>query len=104
MYTEWYATEFFSIYEPFENWVTGGMVQSTNVFDAWALFVNLSPDQDAEVTATFFYQDEPPQDFTFVLGAGRQGRLHMPAPENDKRVIDSVDTYEKKPIDWGPGK
>ena len=33
-----------------------------------------------------------------------KGRLHMPAPENDKRVFDSVDKYPKMPIDWGPGK
>ncbi len=77
MYTEWYATEFFSQYAPFKDWVTGQMVQSTNVFDAWALMVNLSPKRDAEVTATFFYEDEPPKDFTFILPAGRQGRLHM---------------------------
>jgi len=77
VYTEWYATEFFSHYAPFKDWVTGAMVQSTNVFDAWALLVNLSSTQDAQVTATFFYEDEPPQDFTFVLPAGRQGRLHM---------------------------
>ena len=77
MYTEWYATEFFSQYAPFQDWVTGEMVQSTNVYDAWALLVNLSAQRDARVTATFFYQDEPPKDFVFVLPAGRQGRLHM---------------------------
>jgi hypothetical protein len=77
MYTEWYATEFFSQYTPFEDWVTGHMTQSTNVFDAWALMLNLSSKQDAEVTVTFFYEDEPPRDFTFTLPAGRQGRLHM---------------------------
>jgi len=77
MYTEWYATEFFSQYTPFEDWVTGHTTQSTNVFDAWALMLNLSSKQDAEVTATFFYEDEPPRDFTFALPAGRQGRLHM---------------------------
>ena len=77
MYTEWYATEFFSQYTPFEDWVTGHMTQSTNVFDAWALMLNLSSKQDAEVTVTFFYEDEPPRDFTFTLSAGRQGRLHM---------------------------
>jgi hypothetical protein len=65
MYTEWYATEFFSQYAPFEDWVTGEMVQSTNVYDAWALLVNLSPNRDAEVTATFYYEDEPPRDFSF---------------------------------------
>jgi len=42
MYSEWYATEFFSRYDPFEDWVTGKQVQSINVFDAWALLVNLS--------------------------------------------------------------
>lgn len=77
MYTEWYATEFFSQYAPFKDWVTGRMVQSTNVFDAWMLLVNLSNRRDAEVTATFFYEDEPPKDFTFVLPAGRQGRVHL---------------------------
>lgn len=77
MYTEWYATEFFSQYEPFEDWVTGEMVYSTNFFDAWTLLANLSPERDAEITATFFYEDEPPKDFTFVLPAGRQGRLHL---------------------------
>jgi len=77
VYTEWYATEFFSQYAPFKDWVTGEVVHSTNVFDAWALMVNLSPRRDAEVTTTFFYEDEPPKDFTFVLPAGRQGRLHM---------------------------
>jgi hypothetical protein len=77
MYTEWYATEFFSQYEPFRDWVTGKMVRSTNVYDAWALFLNLSAREDAHITATFFYEDEPPADFSFVLPAGRQGRLHM---------------------------
>ncbi|TEU08936.1 MAG: hypothetical protein E3J25_11125 [Anaerolineales bacterium] len=77
MYNEWYATEFFSQYEPFEDWVTGKAVQSTNVFDAWMLLVNLSSKDDAKITATFFYQDEPPNDFSFVLPAGRQGRVHM---------------------------
>lgn len=77
MYKEWYATEFFSQYAPFEDWVTGATVQSTNVFDAWVLLVNLSSGRDAEVTATFFYEDESPKDFDFVLPAGRQGRLHM---------------------------
>jgi hypothetical protein len=76
-YTEWYATEFFSQYAPFKDWVTGQMKQSTNVFDAWALMLNLSSKQAVEVTATFFYEDEPPRDFTFTLPAGRQGRLHM---------------------------
>ena len=77
MYKEWYATEFFSQYAPFQDWVTGEEVQSTNVFDAWALLLNLSPTRDAEVTATFYYEDEAPRDFTFALPAGRQGRLHM---------------------------
>lgn len=77
MYNEWYATEFFSQCEPFEDWVRGRMVQSTNVFDAWMLLVNLSSKDDAKITATFFYQDEPPNDFSFVLPAGRQGRVHM---------------------------
>jgi hypothetical protein len=77
MYQEWYATEFFSQYGPFESWVTGETVQSTNVFDAWALMLNLSSEQDAEVTATFYYEDEPPADFVFSLPAARQGRLHM---------------------------
>lgn len=76
-YKEWYATEFFSQYEPFRDWVTGQMVRSTNVFDAWALFLNLSRKEDAQITTTFYYIDEPPAEFTFVLPAGRQGRLHM---------------------------
>jgi peptide/nickel transport system substrate-binding protein len=32
-----------------------------------------------------------------------QGRLHYPAPENDKRWIDTIDqhkSYENRPIDW----
>jgi hypothetical protein len=77
MYTEWYATEFFSQYAPFRDWVTGEMVHSTNIFDAWMLLLNLSPKREAQVTGTFFYEDEPPQDFTFVLPAGRQGRVHL---------------------------
>ncbi|NLE44924.1 MAG: hypothetical protein GX620_09410 [Chloroflexi bacterium] len=77
MYTEWYATEFFSQYDPFEDWVTGETVKSRNVFDAWALFLNLSQDGDAEVVTTFYYADEEPKDFTFVLPKGRQGRLHL---------------------------
>jgi hypothetical protein len=77
VYTEWYATEFFSQYEPFEDWVTGELVESINAFDAWALLVNLSETQDAEVTATWYYVDEPPKDFGFTLPAGQQGRLHM---------------------------
>jgi hypothetical protein len=77
MYTEWYATEFFSQYAPFEDWVTGEMVKSTNVYDAWALLLNLSQDRDAEVTATWYYEDEAPRDYTFTLPAARQGRLHM---------------------------
>ena len=77
MYKEWYATEFFSQYAPFEDWVTGKTTQSTNVFDAWALLLNLSSTRDAAVVATFFYEDEPPKDFAFGLPAGRQGRLHM---------------------------
>jgi hypothetical protein len=77
MYQEWYATEFFSQYEPFEDWVTGDEVRSTNVFDAWALFVNLSSSVDAEVTTTFYYEDEPPKSSGFILPAGQQGRLHM---------------------------
>jgi hypothetical protein len=77
VYTEWYATEFFSQYEPFEDWVNGEMVESINVFDAWALLVNLSETEDAEITATWYYIDEPPKDFTFTLPAGQQGRLHM---------------------------
>jgi hypothetical protein len=77
MYNEWYATEFFSQYGPFKDWVTGATVKSTNVFDAWALLLNLSAEHDAEVTATWYYEDEPPSSFTFTLPAGRQGRLHM---------------------------
>mgnify|MGYP005855941869 CR=1 FL=1 len=77
MYTEWYATEFFSQYAPFKDWVTGRMVSSTNVYDAWMLLVNLSPTQDARLTGTFFYEDEPPREFTFALAAGAQGRVHM---------------------------
>jgi len=34
MYNEWYATEFFSQYAPFKDWVTGETVKSTNVYDA----------------------------------------------------------------------
>jgi hypothetical protein len=82
MYTEWYATEFFSHYAPVEDWVTGETVQSTNVYDAWALLVNLNAEQDAKITVTFFYEDEPPQDFAFVLQRGRQGRLHLHAEPN----------------------
>ncbi len=77
MYTEWYATEYFSQYAPFKDWVTGNLVQSTNVYDAWMLLLNLSPRRDARVTVTFFYEDEPPRDYTFTLPAGQQGRLHM---------------------------
>ncbi|MCJ7736202.1 MAG: hypothetical protein MUQ10_02665 [Anaerolineae bacterium] len=77
MYREWYCTECFSQYEPFEDWVTGQMVQSKNVYDAWALVLNISQTQDAEVTVTFFYEDEEPHDFSFVLSAGSQGRLHL---------------------------
>src|SRR5262245_2163596 len=77
MYTEWYATEFFSQYAPFKDWVTGEMVRCANVFDAWMLLVNLSSKREAQITGTFFYEDEPPQDFTFVLPAGRQGRVHL---------------------------
>lgn len=77
MYTEWYATEYFSQYAPFEDWVTGETVTSKNVYDAWMLLVNLSQKQDAEVTATFFYEDEPPKDYTFTLPKGQQGRVHM---------------------------
>ncbi len=77
MYEEWYATEFFSQYAPFKDWVTGKMVQSTNVYDAWMLLVNLSQKREAQVTGTFYYEDEGPQEFTFVVPAGRQGRVHM---------------------------
>jgi hypothetical protein len=77
MYTEWYATEFFSQYAPFKDWVTGQMVQSTNIFDAWMLLVNLSAKRAAQITGTFFYEDEPARDFTFTLPAGRQGRVHL---------------------------
>ena len=77
MYTEWYATEFFSQYAPFKDWVTGQMVTSRNVYDAWMLIVNLSQKRGAEVACTFFYEDEPPRDFTFTLPAGQQSRLHM---------------------------
>jgi hypothetical protein len=77
MHTEWYVTEFFSQYAPFQDWVTGEMVKSINVYDAWMLIVNLSQTQDAEVTTTFYYEDEPPRDFRFILPAGRQGRLHL---------------------------
>jgi hypothetical protein len=77
MYTEWYLTEYFSQYEPFEDWTTGELIRSTNFFDAWMLILNLSWKHTAQVTVTFFYADEPPQDFTFKLGANRQGRLHF---------------------------
>jgi hypothetical protein len=77
MYTEWYATEYFSQYEPFEDWVTGEMTCSINFYDAWMLILNLSQTQDALVTVTFFYAGEPPQDFSFRLAAGRQGRVHF---------------------------
>ncbi len=77
MYQEWYATEFFSQYEPFKDWVTGETVQCTNIFDAWALMLNLSQTQDAKIIATWYYADEPPKDYTFTLLAGKQGRLHM---------------------------
>ena len=77
MYQEWYATEFFSQYAPFKNWVTGEIVTSINYYDAWALFVNLSKNHNAVITVTFYYADESPKDFTFTLPAGRQGRLHM---------------------------
>jgi hypothetical protein len=62
MYTEWYATEHFSQYAPFKDWVTGETVSSRNVYDAWMLLVNLSARREAVVTATFFYEDEPPHD------------------------------------------
>jgi len=77
LYKEWYCTDCFSQYEPFEDWVTGQMVQSKNVYDAWALMVNISQTEDAEITVTFYYEDEGPQDFSFVLPAGVQGRLHL---------------------------
>jgi hypothetical protein len=77
MYKEWYATEFFSQYEPFQDWVTGKMVQSCNVFDAWMLIYNLSEKHQASVTVTFYYADESPKDFTFTLPPSRQGRLHL---------------------------
>jgi hypothetical protein len=77
MYTEWYVTEYFSQYEPFQDWVSGELTHSLNFYDAWMLVVNLNQAQPAEVTVTFFYADEPPKDFTFWLAAGRQGRLHF---------------------------
>jgi len=77
MYQEWYATEFFSQYAPFQDWVTGQMVKSINFYDAWMLILNLSQTQEAQVKVTFFYEDEDPKDFEFTLPAGRQGRLHL---------------------------
>lgn len=77
MYTEWFCTEYFSQYKPFKDWATGKLVKSINVYDAWLLILNLSQDKDAEVITTFFYEDETPKDFKFVLPAGRQGRLHL---------------------------
>jgi len=77
MPTEWYATEFFSQYDPFQDWVTGKMVQSINVYDAWMLILNLHPTRDAHITTTFYYEDEEPKEYSFTLGAGRQGRLHL---------------------------
>ncbi len=77
MVREWYATEYFSQYEPFQDWVTGEMVQSINVYDAWMLIYNLSETHTASVTVTFYYADEDPKDFTFRLPANRQGRLHL---------------------------
>jgi len=77
MYQEWYATEFFSQYAPFQDWVTGEITKSTNVYDAWALLLNLSQKNDASVKATFYYEDEPPKEYSFILPAGKQGRLHM---------------------------
>ncbi len=77
MYREWYATEFFSQYDPFQDWVDGKLVQSINVYDAWMLFYNLSESETASVTVTFYYADEEPKEFTFTLPAHRQGRLHL---------------------------
>ncbi len=77
MYREWYATEFFNQYAPFRDWVSGQMVQSTNIYDAWLLVVNLSPLQQADIALTFFYENEPPADFSFRLPPRRQGRLHL---------------------------
>jgi hypothetical protein len=77
MYTEWYLTEYFSQYEPFADWITGEPTRSTNFYDAWMLILNLSQKNAAQVTVTFFYSDQAPQDFTFTLGANMQGRLHF---------------------------
>lgn len=77
MYREWFVTEYFSLYDEFEDWAQGGKTRSINVYDKWMLIVNLNPKEEAEVTLTFYYQDEPPKDFTFRLAAGRQGRLHF---------------------------
>jgi len=77
MYREWYFTEFFSQYAPFKDWVSGEMVKSINVYDAWMLILNLDSSQDAVVTTTFYYEDEAPRDYQFILPAGKQGRLHL---------------------------
>lgn len=77
MYREWFMTEYFSLYDEFEDWAQGGKTRSINVYDKWMLIVNLNPQEEAEVNLTFYYQDEPPKDFTFRLAAGRQGRLHF---------------------------
>ncbi|RCK76839.1 MAG: hypothetical protein ANABAC_3264 [Anaerolineae bacterium] len=77
MYREWFVTEYFSQYDEFEDWAKGGKTRSINIYDKWMLIVNLNSQEDAEVNLTFYYQDEPPRDFTFRLAAGRQGRLHF---------------------------
>jgi len=48
-----------------------------DVYDAWMLLLNLSQKHDAQVTGTFFYEDEDPKDFHFSIPKGRQGRVHM---------------------------
>jgi hypothetical protein len=63
------------------------MTTSTNIFDAWLLLVNLNPSQAAQVTGTFFYEDEPPQDFNFILPAGRQGRIHLHDEPDDLGTV-----------------
>ncbi|PWH14503.1 MAG: hypothetical protein DDG59_12980 [Anaerolineae bacterium] len=77
MYQEWFVTEYFSQYDEFEDWAKGGKTRSINVYDKWMLIVNLNQQEEAQVTLTFYYMDEPPQEFTFRLAAGRQGRLHF---------------------------
>lgn len=77
MYKEWFVTEYFSQYDEFEDWQTGGERRSINVYDKWMLIVNLNSRQEAEVTLTFYYMDEGPKQFSFRLAPGQQGRLHF---------------------------